>query len=154
MPKYTGRSFAFEFAIAAEDAPPADGDWLALGAMRDKSIGFKWDTADATGDDSPEATKESIGTFKSVDISGSGVSRGTDRPNQDLFEAHVNDPGVVTGGQPNVWLRLTHPSGKKYSGFFFVSEFSTDAPYADVITWSMTATSNGEVTITPVPVTP
>lgn len=149
MPKYIGKSFAFEFAINAEDDAPADGEWLPLGAMRDKSIGFKWDTADATADDSPDATKESIGTFKSVDISGSGVSRGIDRPNQDTFEAHVNDPGVVTGNQPNVWLRLTHPSGKKYTGFFFVSEFSTDAPYSDVITWSMTATSNGEVTITP-----
>ncbi|KTT17964.1 phage tail tube protein [Pseudacidovorax intermedius] len=149
MGKYIGKSFAFEFAIAAENSVPTALTYVPLGAMRDKSIKFSWDTADATADDSPAATKEQIATFKSVEISGSGVSRGTERPNQDTLEAHINTPSAVTGGQPCVWLRLTHPSGKRYYGYFMVSEFSTDAPYADVITWSMTANSNGAVTITP-----
>lgn len=151
MGKYVGKSVAFEFAIAAEDAVTSGLTFLPLGAMRDKSIGITWDTTDLTADDSPDATKENLATFKSVEISGSGVSRGAERPNQDVLEAHVNDPGVETEGQPCIWLRLTHPSGKKYLGYFLVSEFSTDAPYADAITWTMKAMSNGAMTITAAP---
>lgn len=149
MGKYIGKSFAFEFAIAAENSSPLALTYSALGAMRDKSVKISWDTVDATADDSPANTKENLAAFKSIEISGSGVSRGAERPNQDVLEAQVNNPSAVTGNQPCVWLRLTHPSGKHYYGYFLVSEFSTDAPYADVITWSMTANSNGAVTITP-----
>jgi predicted secreted protein len=149
MGKYIGKSVAFEFAIAAATAIPSSLTFAPLGAMRDKSIGIKWDTTDFTADDSPGATKEQGATFKTVDISGSGVSRGPERPNQDALEAFINTPTAVTGYQPCVWLRLTHPSGKIYVGYFLCSEFSTDAPYADAITWSLTATSNGALTITP-----
>lgn len=149
MGKYVGKSVAFQFAIAAESASPSALTFLPLGAMRDKSVGITWDTTDLTADDSPASTKESLATFKAVEISGSGVSRGPERPNQDILEAHVNNPGAVTGNQPCIWLRLTHPSGKVYTGYFMCSEFSTDAPYADAITWTMKAMSNGAMTITP-----
>ena len=149
MGKYIGKSVAFEFAIAAANAIPSGLTFAPLGAMRDKSIGIKWDTTDVTADDSPDSTKESLATFKAVDISGSGVSRGSERPNQDLLEAFINKPTAVTGFQPCVWLRLTHPSGKVYVGYFLCSEFSTDAPYSDAITWSLKATSNGSLTINP-----
>jgi predicted secreted protein len=149
MGKYVGKSFAFEYAIAAPGAVVSGLAFVPLGAMRDKSIKFSWDTTDFTADDSPAATKEMEATFKSVEISGSGVSRGAERPNQDILEAHVNSPGAITNGQPCIYLRLTHPSGKKYTGYFLVPEFSTEAPYADAVTWSMTANSNGALTITP-----
>lgn len=149
MAKDVGKAVAFEFAIAASTAIPSGLTFTPLGAMRDKSISVKWDTVDFTADDSPGSTKEQGATFKSVDISGSGVSRGPERPNQDILEAHIHNPGAVTGFQPCAWLRLTFPSGKVIRGYFLLSEWSSEAPYADAITWSLTATSNGPSTITP-----
>ena len=64
------------------------------------------------------------------------------------LKAHVYNPGIATGNQPKVWLRQTAPDGVTL-GPFIVSEWDAPAPYADVVTWSLSAQSNGAVVFTP-----
>ncbi len=151
MGAHVGRDVQVDFAIAAEDAVEAGLTWKTLGMMRGKSIKTTWDTADSTADDSPDFTKTSLVTFKNVEFSGDGVSYDDEVHNQEELEAHVVSPGAGTDNQPKAWLRVTYPSGKKYSGPFILTEWSNDSPHADTATWSLAATSNGEVTLTPAP---
>lgn len=149
MGAYVGRDVMVEFAIADEDANPAGLTWLNLGMMRGKSVKTSWDTADTTADDSPDFTKTKLVTFKDVEFSGDGVSYDDAVYNQETLESHVVSPGSATLNQPKAWFRLTYPGGKMYTGPFIVSEWSNDSPYADASTWKITASSNGQVTLTP-----
>jgi len=149
MGAHVGRDVLVEFAIADENAVPASLTYLNLGMMRGKSIKTTWDTADTTADDSPDFTKTKLVTFKDVEFSGDGVSYDDAVFNQETLEAHVVSPGAATVNQPKVWFRLTYPSGKVYEGPFIISEWSNDSPYSDAATWSITAASNGAVTMTP-----
>lgn len=151
MGAHVGRDVMVEFALGDEDQAEGSLSWLNLGMMRGKSIKTSWDTADTTADDSADFTKTSLVTFKNVEFSGDGVSYDDAIFNQETLEAHVVSPGASTGNQPKAWFRLTYPSGKKYVGPFIVSEWSNDSPYSDAATWSITAMSNGEVTLTPAP---
>lgn len=149
MGAHVGRDVLVEFALAAEDADQSGLTYLDLGMMRGKSMKTSWDTADTTADDSPDFTKTALVTFKNVEFSGDGVSYDDAVFNQETLEAHVVSPGAGTGSQPKVWFRLTYPSGKVYEGPFIVSEWSNDSPYSDAATWSISAMSNGQVTLTP-----
>lgn len=148
MGAHVGRDVQVEFAIAQEDAAVGTLTWLTLGMMRGKSINTSWDTADSTADDSPDFTKTSLVTFKNVEFSGDGVSYDDAVYNQETLEAHVVSPGAATSNQPKAWFRLTYPSGKVYVGPFLITEWSNDSPYSDTATWSITASSNGQVTLT------
>lgn len=150
MGAHVGRDVTVEFSIAAEDAVEASLVWSALGMMRGKSIKTSWDTADTTADDSPDFTKTSLVTFKNVEFSGDGVSYDDAIHNQETLEAHVVSP-TLAGAQPKAWFRLTYPSGKTYVGPFIIKEWSNDSPYSDAATWSLSASSNGEVVLTPGP---
>ena len=149
MGAHVGRDVLVEFAIGSEDAVEAGLVYQNLGMMRGKSIKTSWDTVDTTADDSPGFTKTSLVTFKNVEFSGDGVSYDDAVYNQEILEAHVVSPGIATQNQPKVWFKLTYPSGKIYSGPFIVSEWSNDSPYSDAATWSISASSNGLVTLTP-----
>ena len=149
MGAHVGRDVLVEFAIGSEDAVEAGLVYNNLGMMRGKSIKTSWDTVDTTADDSPGFTKTSLVTFKNVEFSGDGVSYDDAIYNQEVLEAHVVSPGPATQNQPKVWFKLTYPSGKVYSGPFIVSEWSNDSPYSDAATWSISASSNGLVTLTP-----
>ena len=149
MGAHVGRDVLVEFAIGSEDAVEAGLVYQNLGMMRGKSIKTSWDTVDTTADDSPGFTKTSLVTFKNVEFSGDGVSYDDAVYNQETLEAHVVSPGPTTQNQPKVWFKLTYPSGKVYSGPFIVSEWSNDSPYSDAATWSISASSNGLVTLTP-----
>jgi predicted secreted protein len=150
MGAHVGRDVQVEFAIAAEDAIEAGLTWKTLGMMRGKSLNTSWDTADTTADDSPNATKPALATFRNVEFSGDGVSYDDAVHNQEDLEAHVANPSA-TGGHPKAWFRITYPSGKKYTGPFMITEWANDSPYSDTATWSIAATSNGAVTFTPAP---
>jgi len=145
-----GRDTIIQFAAGLETANPAGLTFKTLGMMRSKSISFTWDTADTTADSSPDYTRTNLVTFKSVEISGDGVSYDDDVHNQDDFESAVVNPGVGTNYQPKVWLKLvtTLPGGdtRTYQGPFIVSEFSREEPYDDAGTFSLSAQSNGAVT--------
>lgn len=148
MGAHTGRDVLIEFAIGDENANPAGLTFKTLGMMRGKGMKVSWDTADTTADDSPEFTKTNLVTFKMVEFSGDGVSYSDALYNQAELKAHVYNPGSGTANQPKVWIRQTAPDGVT-QGPFIVSEWNSDAPYADAATWSITAMSNGAVTFTP-----
>ena len=148
MPAYVGRDVVIEFAIGDENASPSGLTFKVLGMMRGKGMKVSWDTVDATADKSPQFTKQTLTTFKMVEFSGDGVAYTEAIHNQSELKAHVYNPGVATGNQPKVWLRQTAPDGVTL-GPFIVSEWDSPSPYADVVTWSLSAQSNGAVVFTP-----
>lgn len=146
MSAYVGRDVLVEYAIAQETANPNSLVWAILGMMRDKDLSVSWDTVDTTGDSSPAQNRQQLVTFKNVEFSGSGVSYDDAVHNQLAFEQHVVSPPGTTANQPKVWLRITYPN-KVYTGPFIVSEFSNSSAYDAEATWSITANSNGNVTL-------
>lgn len=146
MGAFTGRDVAVEYAIADENATPGALTFVTLGMMRGKSMKTSWETVDTTADKSPQFTKTSLVSFKSMEFSGDGVSYDDAVHNQKVLKAHVINPSVGTANQPKVWLRMTDPDGSKYTGPFIITEWSDDRPHADAATWSISASSNGAVT--------
>lgn len=149
MSAFTGRDVSVEFAIGLESADPSGLTFKDFGMMRTKDFNVSWDTADTTADKSPDYTRTSLVTFKSIEFSGDGVSYTDAVYNQAELEAHVYSPGSATNNQPKVWLRITFPDAI-FTGPFIVSEWSKGAAYDDAVTWSMTANSNGAVSRVPV----
>lgn len=150
MSKYTGRDVIVNFAIGNESDAPGGLTFKRLGMMRGKDIKATWDTTDATADQSEAFTKENLVTFKSMEFSGDGVARTEAIYNQAELKAHVINPGAGTGNQPKVWLQIIElDNGSTYAttqGPFIVNEWSSSAPHSDVVTWSITAMSNGACT--------
>lgn len=146
MGAFTGRDVAVEYAIADENAIVGALVFTRLGMMRGKSMKTGWETVDTTADKSPQFTKTSLVSFKSMEFSGDGVSYDDAVHNQKILKAHVINPGAGTANQPKVWLRMTDPDGSKYTGPFIITEWSDDRPHADAATWSISASSNGAVT--------
>lgn len=149
MSAFSGRDVAVEFAIGVESATLGALTFKNLGMMRTKSFKVSWETIDTTADDSPEFTKTSLVSFKSVEFSGDGVSYDDEVYNQSELEAHIHVPGSTTQNQPKIWLRLTFPDAV-FVGPFIATEWSRDASYTDAGTWSMAASSNGAITRTAV----
>lgn len=148
MGAFVGRDVVVNFAIGEEDADPTGLTFKRLGMMRGKSMKTDWDTVDTTADQSPAFTKTNLVTFKMVEFSGDGVSFDDVAYNQDEFRLHVVSPGAATSNQPKVWLQMIDPgSGKTYEGPFIVTSWSDERPHANEATWSMSAKSNGDVTL-------
>ena len=83
-----------------------------------------------------------------MEFSGDGVAYSDEIYNQAELKAHVYNPGPATAGQPKAWVRQTAPDGVTQGPFIFNS-WESASPYADVVTWSTAAMSNGAVTFTP-----
>ena len=149
MGAFTGRDTIVEYAIAAEDANPAGLVFKRLGMMRGKSMKTSWDTVDTTGDMSPGQTKTGLVTYKNVEFTGDGVSYDNEVYNQKEFKANVISPSSASGNQPKVWLRMTDPDGDTTTGPFIVKEWTDDRPHSNEATWSMSASSNGNVVYNP-----
>ena len=148
MTAFTGRDVQIEFAIGDETVAESSLAWKTLGMMRGKGINVSWDTVDTTADDSPEFTKTSLVTFKQCEFSGDGVAYTEAIYNQAELKAHIYNPGSGTANQPKAWIRQTAPDGVTVGPFIF-TKWDSAAPYADAVTWSTTAMSNGAVTFTP-----
>lgn len=147
MSAFVGRDVVVEFAIGVETTAPAAGAYKRLGMMRTKEFGVEWEKIDTTADQSPNFTKTSLVTFKSVSFSGDGVSYDDETYNQAEMESHVHNPGSATFNQPKVWLRITFPDAV-FTGPYIATKFSRSAPHSDAVTWSFEAESNGAVTKT------
>lgn len=148
MVAFVGRDVLMEFAIAKEDASVGSLSWQTLGMMRQKSMKTSWDTVDTTADKSAAFTRSSLVSYKNVEFSGDGVSYTDSVHNQQMLKAQVISPGAGTDNQPKVWFRMTGPDGQ-YVGPFIVSEWTDDRPHDDTATWSISASSNGNVSFTP-----
>lgn len=148
MPAFTGRDVIAEFAIGDENANPSTLTFKRLGMMRGKGMNVNWDTVDTTADQSAAFTKTSLVTFRAVEFSGDGIAYTEAIFNQAELKAHVYNPGAGTANQPKAWIRLTAPDGVTVGPFIF-SSWESASPYADAVTWSASAMSNGAVTFTP-----
>lgn len=155
--KFVGKDVLFEFALACGDVDPDTLTWLPLGAARNKSQNISSDTVDATADDSVGSFRDTLTTFKTFEVSVDGVTKrddGTTTNQYVLFNHYITDP------QPYCWIRLTGPI-KTVVAFCVLTEFSEEAPYDDVMTYSITASATARdggadsviVSLTPVAVT-
>jgi len=154
--KFVGKEVLLEFALACGDVDPNTLSWLPLGACRNKSQSISSDTVDATADDSSGSFRDTLTTFKTFELSADGVTKaddGTTTNQYVLFNHYITDP------QPYVWFRLTGPIQTTVA-FCVLTEYSSEAPYDDVMTYSIAASATARpsgdsviVTLTPVPVT-
>lgn len=152
---FVGRETTLEFAIGCGDALPLEADWKFIGALRSNSLSTEYDTVDATADDSLNALREMLATFKTVTISADGVARRKDTAtvNQVALLKHYLNP-VATNGQPVVWLRRTDPR-LTVVAYFLMSTYDLEAPYDEISTFSIEASTTASdfgiiVTDTPV----
>ena len=134
---FTGRDVVVYYAIGCPESQPANGDYKRLGMMRGKTVSAEWDTADATADMSAAYTQENLVTYKNISFSGDGVTRKEDVYAQNALKRHVYNPPAETSNQPYVWLKI----------IFMVTSWEDEAPHDDVATWSIEASSAGQVDV-------
>lgn len=146
---FTGRDVMVYYCIACPNEKPTTEQYKRLGMFRGKTTSVEWDTADATGDMSPEFTKENLTTYKSVSFSGDGVSRKEQVYNQAELKAHIFSPSSSTNNQPFVWLKIVSPVDIT-EGPFLMPKWESQDPHDDVSTWSTEASSAGAVTVKPI----
>lgn len=145
--KQTGNRLIVSFAVADTDANPSGLTYGRLGMMRTKEFSVSYDTVDTTGDTSPDFTRTSQATFKTVKFSGDCVLDTGAAENQVPFISAVFSPGSSTSYQPNIWFKLEGIEGD-FEGPFTVSNLSFSSNHDGERTWSFEATSNGAVTFT------
>ncbi|MEG7490696.1 phage tail tube protein, partial [Enterobacter hormaechei] len=143
---FTGRDVVVYYAIGCPESQPANGDYKRLGMMRGKTVSAEWDTADATADMSAAYTQENLVTYKSISFSGDGVTRKEDVYAQNALKRHVYNPPSETSNQPYVWLKIISPKDIT-EGPFMVTSWEDEAPHDDVATWSIEASSAGQVDV-------
>ena len=134
--KVIGRTVAIEFFIGCGTELPEEHQWQRLGAMRSKNFTLQWDTTDVTADDSPEAQRELLATYRSMSITGEGVVVTGGAGAQELIDLnkHVANP-VATDGQPVAWVRIMFPD-LTYTAFMIISNLSRVADHEYVTTSS------------------
>ena len=143
---FTGRDVVVYYAIGCPESQPANGDYKRLGMMRGKTVSAEWDTADATADMSAAYTQENLVTYKSISFSGDCVTRKEDVYAQNALKRHVYNPPAETSNQPYVWLKIISPNDIT-EGPFMVTSWEDEAPHDDVATWSIEASSAGQVDV-------
>ncbi len=143
---FTGRDVVVYYAIGCPESQPANGDYKRLGMMRGKTVSAEWDTADATADMSAAYTQENLVTYKNITFSGDGVTRKEDVYAQNALKRHVYNPPIETSNQPYVWLKIISPNDIT-EGPFMVTSWEDEAPHDDVATWSIEASSAGQVDV-------
>ena len=152
---FVGRETTLEYFIGCGDTLPLDSDWKFIGALRSNSMSTKYDTVDATADDSLNALREMLATFKTVTFSADGVARRADTAtvNQVALLKHYLNP-TATNGQPVVWIRRTDPRITVVA-YILLSTYDLEAPYDEISTFSIEGTTTASdfgiiVTDTPV----
>lgn len=155
--KFVGKRVLLEFALACGDVDPNTLTWLKLGGVRNKSVNRSTDTIDVTTDDSFGDIRETLGTFKTFELSVDGLTKLEDGTtvNQNMLSTHYDD-----NTQAYVWIRLTGPI-KTTIAFCVLTEFSEEYPYDDAMSFSISAAATGRggalpsviTSLTPVAVT-
>lgn len=143
---FTGRDVVVYYAPGCPEVKPAASAYLRLGMMRGKTVNAEWETADATGDMSAAYTQENLVTYKNVAFSGDGVTRKEDVYAQNILKRHVYNPPAETSNQPYVWFKIISPNDIT-EGPFLVTQWGDEAPHDDVATWSIEASSAGQVDV-------
>ncbi|EEA9955818.1 hypothetical protein DI375_01690 [Salmonella enterica subsp. enterica serovar Virchow] len=143
---FTGRDVVVYYAIGCPEVQPIASAYQRLGMMRGKTVNAEWETADATADMSAAFTQENLVTYKNISFSGDGVTRKEDVYAQNALKRHVYNPPAETSNQPYVWFKIISPNDIT-EGPFMVTSWGDEAPHDDVATWSIEASSAGQVDV-------
>lgn len=106
-----------------------------LAGQRNATLSRSAETIDATSKDTAGFWKESLAGFKQWNIDCDGAFVTDDVAYEILETAFVNSENV------NVYLEL--PSGTKYRGNCTITDFSLEAPYDDLVTYSISLQGSG-----------
>lgn len=141
-----GRDVTVEVILATATGTPVDGSytaptngWLPLGGTRGLSKNAEWDTVDTTSRSSAGNVRSSTVTFLQVSGSIDGVYIPETAENIEATDEYVSNP---PSGQPNAWIRLSRPAANgtdivQFTTYAQLSSFSVEAPYDDVMTFSI-----------------
>lgn len=108
-----------------------------LAGQRNATLNRSAETIDATSKDTEGNWTESIPGFKSWSIDSDGAFVVDDVAYETLEMAYLNGENV------DVYLEL--PSGNKYEGNATITDFPIEAPYDDVVTYSVSLQGNGKL---------
>lgn len=108
---------------------------IVLGGQRNATLNRSAESIDATSKDTEGYWKESIQGFKEWSIDADGAYVTDDAAYAKLEEAFLNSE--------NVDVYIQFPSGTKYEGNATITDFPIEAPYDDLVTYSLTLQGNG-----------
>lgn len=111
-----------------------------LAGQRNATLSRSAETIDATSKDTAGFWKESLAGFKEYSIDCDGAFIEGDEAYQILETAFINSENV------DVYLEL--PSGTRYEGNCTLTDFSLEAPYDDLVTFSISLQGNGALVVT------
>lgn len=121
---YAGEMVLIDVAQACGDvADPRALDYVPVGGSTDTSISIDGETIDVTDANSVGGWRNFINSFKTAEISGSGIAKATDGAKSNLvalykYKAQSRDPFL--------WVRITAPDVTTYA-------------YVNLATWERTA---------------
>ena len=144
MSAFDGKNAAVSYSIQPETFSGTH-TWSALGMMRTKSLKGTWETADSTADSTANSATTLLATRRSFSFSGDGVAYDDAAYNQLALKTQFFAPGSTTQNMPKAWIKIVYPSGETFTGPFMITSFNSDTSDKDVATWSIEATSNGNV---------
>ena len=145
---FVGRSTELRYAKALPNVDPSTLTLKRVGMCRGKSLDVQWDTADATGDTSPDYTRQNLVTFKSATISTEYVRMKADQENQRELIKHIVSPGAETDFQPSVYIEYTNPvEGMVISGFFIANTSNFSDGFDAEATGTLEFMSNSAITL-------
>lgn len=108
-----------------------------LGQERETSVDFETDRADATNKDSNNWS-EGIPTIRSMAIESSGVTNESDTALNDLLDHYFNHT------KPKA--RIITPGGVTFTSTCTLDSLSYDGPHDDIMSFSLSLSSDGTVT--------
>lgn len=111
-----------------------------LAGQRNATLNRSAESIDATSKDTAGFWTESLQGFKSWSIDADGAFVESDVAYELLETAFLNSENV------DVYLEL--PSGTKYEGNATITDFSLEAPYDDLVTYSISLQGSGALTVT------
>lgn len=111
-----------------------------LAGQRDGTLNRSAETMDATSKDSDGWKENETGNKEwSVDTGGLLIAN-------DAAYDYLEDKWFA--GE-NVTVKVTLPSGKKYTGNAVITDFPIDMPYEDLVSYSVSFSGNGKLEKTP-----
>ena len=111
-----------------------------LAGQRNATLNRSAESIDATSKDTAGFWKESVAGFKEFSIEADGAFVESDVAYGLLETAFLNSENV------DIYLEL--PSGTKYEGNATITDFSLEAPYDDLVTYSLSLQGNGALNVT------
>lgn len=106
-----------------------------LGGQKNATLNRSAESIDATSKDTEGFWKEAVQGFKEWSIDADGAYVADDKAYGLLETAFLEST--------NVDVYLEFPSGTKYEGNAIITDFPIEAPYDDLVTYSLTLQGNG-----------